>query len=145
MITIRQYDKVEDAYLAKSLLESEEVPAYVADEYLVNVNWMWSQAIGGVKLQVAEEDVERALEILEAPPDGVLLDEQGQYPGELTPEHTFPVCPKCGGHEVDESVARRAFVYLGLLLFRVPVPVRVDVLRCRSCGHQARAREFQPG
>jgi hypothetical protein len=62
------------------------------DEYLVGINWMYSQAIGGVKLQVAEADYERAEKILKEDysKDIDALDQEG-------PKES---CPKCGSHSI---------------------------------------------
>lgn len=45
-------------------LEAEGIRAFVIDEELVMANWLYSGAVGGVKVKVREGDVERALDIL---------------------------------------------------------------------------------
>lgn len=52
------------ANIVKGLLESYGIECFLADENMVNVNAMYSQAIGGVKLNVFEKDVEQILSIL---------------------------------------------------------------------------------
>jgi hypothetical protein len=53
-----------EAHLAKGKLESEGIEAYIADENIVGINWLYSNLVGGVKLKVREIDREKALEIL---------------------------------------------------------------------------------
>lgn len=53
-----------EAHLAKSMLESDGVKVIIADEMTTQVHNFYSNAIGGVKLQVAESDAEKAHEIL---------------------------------------------------------------------------------
>ena len=43
----------------------EGITAFVADEHLVTMNWLYSNAVGGVRLRVLAEDVEPALPLLE--------------------------------------------------------------------------------
>ena len=54
-----------EAHLAKGKLESEGIEAYIADENIVGINWLYSNLVGGVKLKVREDDRERALKSLE--------------------------------------------------------------------------------
>jgi len=51
--------------VVKSKLESEDIDCRVLDENTVQVHNFLSQAIGGVRLQVAESNLERAREIVE--------------------------------------------------------------------------------
>ena len=67
LIIIGQYRDLPDALLAKGLLESSGIECFLADDNLVAINWLLSNAIGNVKLQVKEEDAEAALEILNTP------------------------------------------------------------------------------
>lgn len=62
LITIRTFNSSIDFEMVRSVLESYEIECFAKDEYinrayLANVN-------GGVKLQVRESDVERAVAIL---------------------------------------------------------------------------------
>jgi hypothetical protein len=64
LVTIAKYLYPYEADLAKSRLEAEGIPAFAADEYIVRFDWFYSNAVGGIRLQVAEEDAELAMEIL---------------------------------------------------------------------------------
>jgi hypothetical protein len=63
-VTIRVFTYPSEAIILKGRLESEEIECFLMDELTVQVNPLYSNAIGGVKLQVRENDVERANEIL---------------------------------------------------------------------------------
>jgi hypothetical protein len=52
--------------VAQSRLEAEGFHVYLADEQTVNMDWLLANAIGGIKLQVAEHDATRAHQILAA-------------------------------------------------------------------------------
>lgn len=68
MITIARFSKPEDAHLLRMRLEAGDVPAYLQDENIIQMDWLYSNAVGGVRVQIAEEDLERAKEILEESP-----------------------------------------------------------------------------
>jgi hypothetical protein len=63
----------------RTLLESEGIECYVADGLTAQVQPFYSNAIGGVKLQVKESDVPDALEILQA--GGYLKEEKSTEAG----------------------------------------------------------------
>ena len=63
-VVISKYSFPLDAHIAKASLESEGIPAYIADEYTINMQWLYSDALGGVKLYVPEEFETEAKAIL---------------------------------------------------------------------------------
>ena len=66
LVTLDTFPNPEHARFIQGLLKSEGVPAYLADETAAGMMWHLNGAIGGIKLQVAEADIPRAQEILEA-------------------------------------------------------------------------------
>ncbi len=52
LTTIAQYREAPEAYLAKGALAAEGIEAVITDEQVVGINWLYSDAIGGVKLAV---------------------------------------------------------------------------------------------
>jgi hypothetical protein len=65
-VTLEKYSQAIEAHVVKSKLESEGIECFIADEHVVGVNWLYSNAIGGVKVQVHPEDLEEARKILQA-------------------------------------------------------------------------------
>ncbi|MBS3803624.1 MAG: DUF2007 domain-containing protein [Oleiphilaceae bacterium] len=63
-VTVGQYTLPFEAHLGKSRLESEGITAIVADEHTISMQWMLSDALGGVRLRVQEEDLSRAEAVL---------------------------------------------------------------------------------
>lgn len=51
-------------YIIKGRLESEGIECFIKDELTVQSNNSWSNAVGGVKLQVKQQDVRRAVKLL---------------------------------------------------------------------------------
>lgn len=62
--TIATFLTPEDANLARCILDGEGISSYLECETTIGMVWWWSNAAGGVKLQVAEADEQRAREIL---------------------------------------------------------------------------------
>ena len=64
MVTVQNCLSLPEAQILKSLLEGSGVPTFLPDEYTVQNDWMLTNAIGGVRVQVRDEDAARAREIL---------------------------------------------------------------------------------
>jgi hypothetical protein len=67
--------------ILRSRLESENIECFVKDELTVQVNPFYSNAIGGIKLQVRESDLQRAIVILK---ETRYLDDVEIKPSKLT-------------------------------------------------------------
>jgi len=65
MVVARFFEPM-DAYMLKACLESNDVPAVVADANMVQANQFLTTAIGGVRVLVPESHFERALKIRKA-------------------------------------------------------------------------------
>jgi len=65
LVTIATFDEPAKARLAQNALKDAAIQSVVADETLVSMDWLLSQAVGGVKVQVREEDSDRAVAALE--------------------------------------------------------------------------------
>lgn len=64
LVTICSYSTPHEANLVKSQLESAGIPVFIADEYTIGINWLYANALGGVKVQVPESLVSAAQELL---------------------------------------------------------------------------------
>jgi hypothetical protein len=62
--TIATFSKVDDAHLLRMRLEAGGIEAFLQDENVVQWDWLLSNAIGGVRVQVADANAEAALELL---------------------------------------------------------------------------------
>jgi hypothetical protein len=63
-ITILTFTYPYEFAIVRGRLESEGIECFVKDELTVQVNPFYSNAIGGIKLQVRKRDWEQALKIL---------------------------------------------------------------------------------
>ena len=64
LTTVATFDLAPKAELARNVLAAAGIPAVIADAEIVAMDWLISNAVGGIKLQVREEDAERAAEML---------------------------------------------------------------------------------
>ncbi len=64
-VIIARYDGMPEAHIAMGRLAAEGIESWLADEHLVQTDWLYSIAVGGIKLQVATEDAAPAIKILE--------------------------------------------------------------------------------
>jgi rubredoxin len=116
---------------------------FVADEYTVTMNWLYSNAIGGVKLQVKEDDVEQAMAVL-APHD----QEQEPVEQETDDLEDDPTCPNCGSLDISyERYSMRwvfaSWAFSGLILTTLfgalggfPLPFLKREWYCRACDYR---------
>ncbi len=64
LVTIRTFVYPHDLHLVKVYLESRGIECFVKDEFIVQAYHLFSPAVGGIKLQVWQEDFSRASAIL---------------------------------------------------------------------------------
>jgi DNA-directed RNA polymerase subunit RPC12/RpoP len=87
---IRRYQYSSEAIIFKAKLESEGIEVFMRDNNTVDTNPLYSNAVGGVKLFVKNEDFIESNKILSQVSE-YSLDENNQ----------FIKCPKCGGKQIN--------------------------------------------
>lgn len=139
LITIANFSHPTEADPVVAWLESEGIECFVTNEHTVTMNWLYSNAIGGVGVQVKAADVERANGILQAVlnPDAV--------EGESTPsdsemdqdsDGTSEIrCPQCGSENVYYEKFSRRLVFASWVILTVPLPFFKKKWKCRECEH----------
>ena len=66
LVTVLSFDKRAEADLCKVILEQEGIRAFVADDNLVGgINFLYANAVGGIKVQVSSEDADQAAALLQ--------------------------------------------------------------------------------
>jgi hypothetical protein len=78
-VLLQTFDNYIDAHIVKGRLEAEDIICWLKDEHLsaLIVDPILVSAIAGIKLMVAKEHVDKAMQILNEPPQ--LLDEGMEY------------------------------------------------------------------
>ncbi|GAA3752285.1 hypothetical protein GCM10022422_42110 [Flavobacterium ginsengisoli] len=93
---VRSYQYSSEAQIFCGKLESEGIEVYLRDNHIVDSNPIWSNAVGGVKLFVREEDFKKASEILST---------VSQY--SLDEKNDLIQCPNCGAEKVEMITSLR--------------------------------------
>lgn len=75
-VTLKRFDTAIQAHILKNRLEGEGIICQIFDENIVTLNPMLNFAVGGIRLQVFEEDFEKAKEILKEIDDTPFTNEQ---------------------------------------------------------------------
>jgi hypothetical protein len=69
-VILRKYRDMPSAFVEKSVLEAAGIECFLQDDNVVRMDWLWSDAIGGIKLVLRQQDAEEAEKILsETPPE----------------------------------------------------------------------------
>ncbi len=126
--SIQVYSNYIEAHITLGRLQEEGINCWLKDENTVTINPIWTTAVGGIKLMVAEVQAARATEILES----IVHARQQDNP-----------CPQCGSLNVTlVSTPRKAVNWfsslLGFFLGDLAVGAH-KVNHCFNCG-----AEFEP-
>jgi hypothetical protein len=128
MVTIVKFRDLPEALLAQGNLNSSGIESVLLDDNLVRMDWLWSNAVGGIKLQVKAEDAVEATEILNEPiPETIEFGGAGDY--------RQPECPKCKSLDVTFQEIYKPVAY-GSLWVGLPLPVHREAWKCRACGNE---------
>jgi len=126
LVTIGRYSTPYEANMAKSQLESAGILAFVADEHTIGMNWLYSNALGGVKVQVPESLASEAQELLAL-----------EIESPTTHDLAEAVCPQCGSNKTEDFLDKRGsfltWVFLGF-----PLLLPSKNKKCGDCGHRWR-------
>jgi len=134
LVTVASYTQALEARVALTRLEDAGIPAFLTDENLVTMNWTWSNAVGGVKLQVSDEHATRAVELLDA-------EVPAEEPDTDAPtDDTADACPDCGSPDIEQHWRHRRLVYASWMVLGVPIPLLRRGRRCRGCGSRWKGR-----
>jgi hypothetical protein len=129
LVTIRRYRDLSEAIVARGVVESAGIFCFLKDENLVRLDWQVSNFIGGIRLQVAAEDVEAAKAVLAEPiPDSIPLPDQ--------PGFEQPRCSRCNSTDISWERQGRKAALISLYLFALPLPRGSESWRCNHCGLQ---------
>lgn len=120
--TIAVFQYSSEALIIKGKLESENITVFLADEYTVDMDPLVSNAIGGVKLQVYTEQVERAKDIIRTI-DAALLKEQ-------------IVCSNCRSTNFNLKVT-----FKNIVLKLIPIDGLFEY-KCSDCLTNFKAKEL---
>lgn len=120
-----RYDDYVSAHVALGLLEHNNINCWLKDENTVTIDPILTNAVGGIKLMVAEPQLDRALKILEE---------------RKTAYQQQHLCPNCGSSNIEVvSTPRKAGNWLtafaGFILGSYAIGSE-KVYHCFACDHE---------
>jgi len=136
LVTIAKFFSLGEAKLAQGKLSSEGISAFLCDEHTHAINWHMGAAFGGIRLQVPDSQVVRALEVLE----GFQPDESAEE--EETEE--VQCCPECESleiREVAETPPGQIALWSAAIPFPEPPTRTTHHWKCLICGYQWREED----
>jgi hypothetical protein len=129
LVTIATFLNLGEAKLAQGKLSSAGIAASVRDENAMNLHI--GMAMWGIRLQVPDSQVVRALEV---------LDDFRQQPDEEEPdadvEHCCPECESLEIREVVEGNPHQIALWSAAIPFPEAAPEQGQRWRCLACGYQ---------
>jgi hypothetical protein len=128
VVTLRQFRDMPEALLAKGSLDSSGIECWLADDNMVRLDWFYSNLLGGIKLQVKQEDAEIANEVLDQP-----IPEN--FDAEGTGDYQQPRCPHCESLDVTFEELNKPVAFVSAY-FSLPIPLHRRAWRCRSCNRE---------
>ena len=131
LVVVETYLNAVDAHLARGLLESEGIPAMLHSEHHISAFWPLANALGGVRLQVAEHRAADARDVLRR-------FKEGEFELALAEESGVPEsrCPSCGSTDLRFTRALGSTVLLLATfgLSSIIFPPRIDGRKCNTCS-----------
>ena len=124
LVTVKTFDNYFSANITLTKLHAEGVECYLKDEYTVTLDPILTNAIGGIKLVVKQEDEIWVRQLLET------------YEQEYLKAAT---CPTCGSNNFSYLTKPGATNYLTALftwIFSSYAVAPYYVYHCENCGYE---------
>ncbi|KUJ50670.1 DUF2007 domain-containing protein [Chryseobacterium sp. JAH] len=113
LVKFKFYETALEANKDKQILAENDIQSFIANEQTIQSDWLLSQALGGIQLQVFENDFENA--------EKILSDYHENNKFSLEVEHTVSdpkfdfVCPKCGSNHIYRDDSSTSFFGISLI------------------------------
>ena len=125
-VAVRSFDNYIPANMMLQRLEEEGIKAYLQDEHTVTIDPILTNAIGGIKLMIFRDQLERAMSLIE--------DMEKQY-------RQAVVCPRCGSTDIHyvtqpKNVTNWFTAILTWLFGNYAISFK-KVYRCSDCNFES--------
>jgi rubredoxin len=137
LVTISKFVSLGEAKLAQGKLVCAGISAFVCDENMHAMNWHMGMALGGIRLQVPDSQVVRALEVLDDF-DPEAADARNDHDDDEMDE--VACCPECESLEIREITCERPHqitLWSSLPFPETPTPA-TRRWKCLMCGYEWR-------
>lgn len=130
-VTIATFNDFTEAHIMKGRLEASGILCFLADQNIVAAQPFYALAVGGIKLQVTEGDVEEAHKILSDIHTGdneYVLDDSIDLAAPELKNSSDVRCPNCGSNLIEEET-RTPSIFSFRFLFGS------HKYKCNNCGN----------
>ena len=132
-VPVRSYDHYIPAHIIKQRLEEEGIRVYLKDENTVTTDPILSNALGGIKLMVYSEQLERALELIQG------------YEHAYQKAGACPVCHSLNVRYINQAKDLRNQLTAFLTWLFGSYAMTIDkVYHCYDCGHEFNQLDDDP-
>lgn len=137
LVQFKYYANSLEANRDKQILANNGLKSFIANEQTIQSDWLLSQALGGIQLQVFEDEVEKAQEILKNFLDNEHISLEVDHTI-ADPDYDF-TCPKCGSNHLYRDENPGGLFGISLLFLGFPVKAKSHLYHCYYCGNEFRA------
>ena len=123
---VRSFDNSFKANITLTKLESYGIECYLYDEQTVNMNPIYSNAIGGIRLMVKEEDLEETRQLLQKFDEDYLQSVK---------------CPECGKPDISlisKPGATNFFTAILTWAFSSYAIAPESIYQCSNCKYESK-------
>ncbi len=118
-----------EAQIAKASLDAANIPAFIADEHTISMQWLYSNALGGVRLSVPAEYEIEALELINQNFSDTLEEEFEKIHEESKS------CRICNSIDLAPYTIGKKPAFIVFLLLGFPLFFYKHGYRCNNCAH----------
>src|SRR5687768_10192638 len=119
-----RFSTLGEAESARSALDAAGIASRTADENMIAVDWLYSNALGGIKVLVPEERLEDAMEVLNVTAGDAPEGAEETTPADELDDEIAPLtlrCKECGSDDVQRIPRLKLFLGLGVIAYGVGV------------------------
>ncbi|MCJ8146702.1 DUF2007 domain-containing protein [Acinetobacter sp. A3.8] len=130
-VSVQSFSFPYEAQIAKSQLYAVGIDSRMDNEHTINMDWLYSNALGGVRLFVLERDFEKAKKLLEQ-------DFSDDMDLEFGVEKLH--CSHCQSNHVTPHTQGKRTAYILFMLLGFPLSEVDHGYLCQQCNHFFKAR-----
>lgn len=138
LVTIANFLSLGEAKIAQGKLISAGISTFVCDENMHAIGWHMGLAFGGIRLQVPDSQVVRALEVLDDFDVDPRSASEQEEDGEIDAEE-IACCPECESLEI-RDISGEGPRQITLWSAAIPFPgtpgEQHHRWKCLACGYQ---------
>ncbi len=142
-ITIISFTYPHQAHIAKSYLDSNGIESYIQDEYAIQSNNFYSNAMGGVKIIINESDYDECVQLLKA--GGYINDDKTKNillkfsDIERVPTEGFTnknICPFCKSDNISKNKKLNILIIPFYFILGFFLPLYRLSYKCFDCNKE---------